>query len=197
MENKTIEFSVDPMEYQLRLAMDLPNNTPKAAKKLIHEITRHRDFLLEQNKLYKNSSTREIESTPEDITAYMKELEGEIEVLQKEVSIINSEEMENEEKIAQLQKENEELQKELNSWRIDNNENENRLLNASREVMIKMKEEIDELKSEMDIEHTRYVEEGVKRANTMFAIAEVIDNEYDYQGGEDELIDMIKKLTSS
>ena len=144
MENKTIEFSVDPMEYQMRLRMDLPNNTPKAAKKLIDEITRHRDFLLEQNKLYKNSSTREIEATPEDITAYMKELEGEIEVLQKEVSIINSEEMENEEKIAQLQKENEEL-KLFHEW----NKSATLKWNDEKQKNEKLQKEIDEIKKEI------------------------------------------------
>ena len=60
--------------------------------------------------------------------------------------------------------------------------------------MTELKNENAELKKEMDIEHTRYVEEGVKRANTMFAVAEVIDDEYDYRGGEDELIDMSKTL---
>ena len=78
-----IEYSVDPREYQMTLIMNLPNNTPKAAMKVIGELQKERDCLLKQNKLYKNSSTREIEATPEDITAYMKELEGEIEDLQE------------------------------------------------------------------------------------------------------------------
>ena len=47
MENKNIEFSVDPREYQMTLIMDLPKNTPKAAMKVIREIQKERDFLLE------------------------------------------------------------------------------------------------------------------------------------------------------
>lgn len=114
MENKNIEYSVDPREFQMRLIMNLPKNTPKAAMEVISETQRHRDFLLEQNEQlkdtidrdsgceenarlrkerdflleqnekFKNSSTRESESTPEDITNYMKELEGEIEDLKEE-----------------------------------------------------------------------------------------------------------------
>ena len=83
MENKNIEFSVDPREYQMTLIMDLPKNTPKAAMKVIREIQKERDFLLEQNEKFKNSSTRESESKPEDITNYMVELEGEIEDLKE------------------------------------------------------------------------------------------------------------------
>ena len=113
MENKNIEFSVDPREFQMNLIMNLPKNTPKAAMEVIREIQKERDFLLEQNEQlkdtidrdsgceenarlrkerdflleqnekFKNSSTRESESTPEDITNYMKELEGEIEDLKE------------------------------------------------------------------------------------------------------------------
>ena len=83
MENKNIEFSVDPREFQMNLIMNLPKNTPKAAMEVIREIQKERDFLLEQNEKFKNSSTRESESTPEDITNYMKELEGEIEDLKE------------------------------------------------------------------------------------------------------------------
>ena len=49
MDEKKIEFSVDPREYQMRLIMDLPNNTPQSAMKVIAELQRHRDFLLKQN----------------------------------------------------------------------------------------------------------------------------------------------------
>ena len=58
MDRKYIEFSVDPMEYQMRLRMDLPNNTPKAAMKFIDEITRHRDFLLKQNEEIKKENKK-------------------------------------------------------------------------------------------------------------------------------------------
>ena len=57
MENKKIEFSVDPMEYQMRLIMDLPNNTPQSAMKVIHELQGHRDFLLKQNEELKKKLT--------------------------------------------------------------------------------------------------------------------------------------------
>ena len=49
MENKNIEFSVDHREYQMISFYNLPKNTPKGAKKLICEIQKERDFLLEQN----------------------------------------------------------------------------------------------------------------------------------------------------
>ena len=59
MENKNIEFSVDHREYQMALIMNLPNNTPKAAMKVICEIQKERDFLLEQNEQLKDTIDRD------------------------------------------------------------------------------------------------------------------------------------------
>ena len=55
MENKNIEFSVDHREYQMALIMNLPKNTPKSAMKVICEIQKERDFLLEQNEKLKEN----------------------------------------------------------------------------------------------------------------------------------------------
>ena len=59
MENKNIEFSVDHREYQMALIMNLPKNTPKGAMKLICEIQKERDFLLEQNEQLKENQLTE------------------------------------------------------------------------------------------------------------------------------------------
>ena len=59
MENKNIEFSVDPREYQMALIMTLPKNTPKAAMKVISELQKERDFLLEQNEQFKENQLTE------------------------------------------------------------------------------------------------------------------------------------------
>ena len=59
MENKNIEFSVDPREYQMTLIMNLPKNTPKAAMKVIREIQKERDCLLKQNEELKQNQLTE------------------------------------------------------------------------------------------------------------------------------------------
>ena len=88
MENKNIEFSVDPREYQMALIMTLPKNTPKAAMKVIRELQKERDFLLEikrhRDLLLEENKKSAPDCCPSCMPEYIKELEGEIEDLKEE-----------------------------------------------------------------------------------------------------------------
>ena len=88
MENKNIEFSVDPREYQMALIMTLPKNTPKAAMKVIRELQKERDFLLEikrhRDLLLEENIKSAPDCCPSCMPEYIKELEGEIEDLKEE-----------------------------------------------------------------------------------------------------------------
>ena len=87
MENKNIEFSVDPREYQMALIMTLPKNTPKAAMKVIRELQKERDFLLEikrhRDLLLEQNKKSAPDCCPSCLPEYIKELEGEIEDLKE------------------------------------------------------------------------------------------------------------------
>lgn len=73
MENKNIEFSVDPREYQMALIMNLPNNTPKAAMEVIREIQKERDFLLEI-KRHRDLLLEENKKSKEENEIFIKDL---------------------------------------------------------------------------------------------------------------------------
>ena len=188
MENKNIEFSVDPREYQMALIMTLPKNTPKAAMKVIRELQKERDFLLEQNEKLKDTIDRD--SGCEENARLRKENEK----LKKEHEKLKEDQLTEEnamdyiyqhsdkyedwiqgsdlykelkEENEKLKEDNEELKEELDVWvnptgeAVMNGEGM-MLYEASQEENEKLKKENEKLKKEH--EHLKLLAEPMFRA---------------------------------